>query len=559
MILMEKAKSKQFWEDVRTQQKYQKIVNMIKKRYQDTKMEQIEVLKYSSRMRHDRDGDRKEFEAVYFRRKNYMGSVALMALIYPEEPVYLDQLQEIIWAVCEEYCWVLPAHIKFAEYGDNSYIDLFAAETAFSLAEIRYMLEDRLDAKIQERIQESLEWRILRNVERGQMNWEVTDNNWAAVVGGAVGGTLMYAFPEKFDNLLPRFLDTMKSFLSGYSEEGICFEGLEYWIFGFGAFTWFADLLHQYTDGKIDLFADEKVERCAAFGQRNFIKGNTKVSFADTSLHGEVCDAMQNYLAQRYPRTVLPLPESLTTPVWAGNVVWMRLLRALYYLSEDVVPPQVQTADYYLPQAGQVIINNPKYSLAVKAGHNDECEGHNDVGNFILSTDQGQIFADIGGGRYCKAYFDKATRYDIFCVGSHGHSVPMINGKRQKHGREYAGNITYEGNHICLEISGAYDLPEVKRLNRTFVYEEDRVTLTDSFAPDYESLTERFVCLLKPKQIAADRIGIGDVVLSFDPECAKVHIVPVEHDETGGIRIVYCIDFELIPGLESVTFEMFVE
>ena len=169
----------------------------------------------------------------------------------------------------------------------------------------------------------------------------------------------------------------------------------------------------------------------------------------------------------------------------------------------------------------------------------------------------GQIFSDIGSGVYTRENFMPETRYEIFCNGSQGHSVPIINGQRQKHGREYNGTLNYEGSEIKIEFSAAYGLPEFDRLTRTFVYEDDRVLLTDSFDSDYDSITERFITLIKP-EIIGNLVKIGNTTMRFDATIADVCIIPTEHHVSGGIEIVYCLDFKLKQGLECVTFEIII-
>ena len=551
-----------FWKKVHSSPEYGPILEEIRSGYRQTRYEDgIPVLKFSSRTRFDRDGDRDEFGSPYFRRRRCLSYTALLCLIEPENPVLTVELQDLIWAICEESCWVLPAHLKFAENGDNAYIDLFAAETGFALAEISAALGDRLDEKVRLRVRELVKARILDSFAKFPMNWEVTDNNWAAVCAGNVGGALMYLYPEEFPALLPRLLDAMKSFLSGYSDEGICYEGLSYWNYGFGNYAWFAELLDRFTDGsadgRVDLFGDPKAEACVGFGQRAFLKGGTVVSFSDTSRSGSVDLALQNFLARRYPGTVRKLPASVARP-WGGNTPWMNMLRNLLFF-EPPAPdaPEEEPVSFFLPAAGQAIVNRRRYSLAVKAGNNDECEGHNDVGTFILSTDKGQIFCDLGSGTYTRDYFDERVRYGVFCVGSQGHSVPIVNGAYQKHGKEYGGTIRQAGqtgqnrDRLELELSGAYGIPGFSRLNRTFSPEEDRIVLTDSFEPDYESITERFITLIEP---AADgnRVIVGDAVLEYDPERARIDIHAEE--DTGGVGTVWCVDFVLKPGLDRVSF-----
>ena len=551
-MLMQKAKDKQFWEKVRNEPLYQEAVSQIKAYYENERYEKIPVLSYRSRMRYYADGDRSEFEKPYFRRRTYLSAAALMALIYPEESAYLEEVQELIWAICEEYSWVLPAHCGDGLEDGLKVIDLFSAETAFALAEITYMLEDRLDKLITDRIRTEIEQRILHNYENGNFWWETSTNNWSAVCAGTVGGALMYLFPEQFEKLLPRLLATMQCLLDGFPEDGTCLEGFSYWHYGFGNYVWFADLLKQFTEGKIDLMKADKVEKISGYAQRTFLCGHTTVSFSDGSMTGKVNRIMQNYLAEIFPDTVYPLPEEISE-FQRMNVMWMTYFRTLYYLDMVKKPQKLRREDVYLPDAGQVIINREGYSLAVKAGDNEEPHNHNDIGNFILSTKRGQIFCDLGAGRYTRQYFSD-IRYTIFCNGSQSHNVPIIDGCYQKEGKEYRGRISYEDNRITVEMAGAYEAGLIDRLTRTFAYGEMGFVLKDSFSAGHESLIERFVTLKNP-EIYADHVMVEGVWLRFDPETVQVKVSQAEHENHDrSISMVTCIEFELRPGIADVEF-----
>lgn len=553
-MLMEKAKDKQFWEKVRTDIAYQGILDEIKEYYKTARYEEIPALKYSSRKRYYEDGNRREFEVPYFRRRTYLSAVALLALIYPERADYLDELQEIMWAICEEYSWVLPAHCDNTVESGLKIIDLFSAETAFALAEISYMLEERLDKVILERIKREIKYRILHNYESGSFDWEKVTNNWVAVCGGNIGGALMYLFPEQFQKLLPRIQSTVKQLLDGYPNDGTCLEGLGYWHYGFGNYIWFADLLKQFTGGQIDLMKEKKVEQIAGYAQRSFLCGNSTISFADGIMSGKANVIMQDYLAHIFPNTVHSLPADITEFL-PMNIMWMTYFRSLYYMDLIKKPQALPCTDIVLPDAGQVIINRENYSIAVKAGNNDEPHNHNDVGNFILATKAGQIFCDLGAGCYTRQYFESKNRYKIFCNGSQGHNVPVINGVYQKEGKEYGGTISLSENVITVEMAGAYEPGVIEKLTREIRYSKDGFKLTDHFSPDYKSITERFITLYEP-EVNGNQILVNGVILRFDPKSVNVNISQVEHaNHTCDIDIVYCIDFEVKPGQEHVDFE----
>lgn len=555
---MSKTRDPEFWEQVRTNPIYRPMIDRLKEYYDYSYMAEIPELTYYSRARYHIDGDRNEFQIPYFKRRQFLASAALLGMIYPEEQHYLDEVHEVIWAICDEYSWVLPAHTDGMLDHDLTQVDLFNAETGFTLAELCYVLEDRLDKLVLDRARAEVRRRVFDNYLTDEFNWETKTNNWPAVCAGNIGGAMMYLDPDLFRQQLPRLLDSMKNFMSGFPEDGTCMEGFHYWHYGFGNFVWFADLLLQFTHGEIDLFKWDKVETVSGYAQRCVLRGGTTVSYSDGERKGKSDRAMMHYLSRLFPDQVQLLPDEYTE-FFKGNVTWMQSLRNLLYVDYTAKPVAFQLRDYDLPGAGQVVINREKYSLAVKAGHNAEAHNHNDVGNFILATDRGQIFCDLGAGCYTRQYF--RDRYSVFCNASRGHNVPLVNGGEQMPGGEYGGSICREDNRILVEFSGAYGQPDFQKLTRTFEYEEDRIVLTDAFPPDYRSLTERFVTTFKPV-IFDDHVKVNGVNLYFEPEKVQVSVkeeVHALHGYFDGTEIVYCIDFELKPGLDKIEFAFKME
>jgi len=540
-----------FWQRVRESEDYAEYRRIIKKHYEKNRFDgDIPEISFKTRIRFDIDGDREEFAGVYSRRRHAMTFTALMALIYPEEPRYIDKLQEVMWAICGEFSWILPAHLRFSPGDDNDYIDLKAPDTAFTMAEICLLLGDRLHPKIHKRVKDEAKRRILDVFKRGHQNWEDAENNWSSVIGCYTAATVLYLFPEEFDAALERIRSVaFESFFRSYSEEGTCFEGLGYWHYGFGTFVWFADLLLECKG--IDLLQGEKIRRIAGFGRRCFLRGDTIISFSDCGRHGRLNPGLMTYLHRRFPESVKPVPGWMM-PIPEAPENWLELTRSMLYYDPTPAEGTFEPESMDLPDSGQVLIATGKYSLAVRAGDNNVHVSHCDVGNFIFSTDEGQILCDMGVGHYTRDYHDLSLRRSFFCIGSQGHNVPILNGETQKQGEEYRGTIAHNGNRIELEISGAYGLENFRRFEREFLHKEDSVTLTDSFDPDYDSITERFTTLLRPS-VEDSAIRIGASSLEYDPALAPI-IQPHAVDLPGGTETVWTVDFDLPRGLDHVTF-----
>ncbi|MBQ9784119.1 MAG: heparinase II/III family protein [Clostridia bacterium] len=547
-------KDQNFWKNAARDPRYAAALSKVEM-FWEQRYEEIPVLTYEDRMLYYKTGDRKRFETPYFRRRNTVSAAAILALMHPEETVYVDYVQRMLWAICDEYSWAVPAHTDGTLEEDTAHIDLFSAETALALTEICYALEERLEAPVCHRVRSEVKRRVI-DTYCTKISWfEGQHNNWASVCSGNVGAAMMYLAPDAFEAQLPRLLDSMARFIDDFSDDGVCMEGATYWTYGFSSFAWFAEMLLSYTNGKIDLWRGKKVEKIAGYMLKSFLKGNTTVSFADGGRYGKAFEALQYLLSQKFPRSVHMLPPKVSA-VWTGNVTWLHLTRSFFYAPPVDVRRALPIQSYDFPSAGQVIVNEDKYSLFVKAGHNNEPHNHNDVGSFILSTEHGQVFCDIGSGLYTRQYFrfSMHERYAILCNSSRGHSVPVINGCEQMMGCEFKGSIAHNGNRINVEMAGAYDIPALKRLSRSLEHGEREVILTDSYEGELASFVERFVTLLEPT-VCENAVRVANVVLHFDPQEVMLNAHTDTHLNHAGEPVtVHVLDFALAKETKKASF-----
>ena len=162
-----------------------------------------------------------------------------------------------------------------------------------------------------------------------------------------------------------------------------------------------------------------------------------------------------------------------------------------------------------------------------------------------------ELLADLGCGEYTKAYFS-GERYSIFCNGSFGHSVPIVNGCGQSEGAEHAAKVlsfSADGGRavLALEIAGAYDCPGLESLVRRFEFDGgEKLAVMDSFAfsrgddaDGHVTIIERFVtrapdALARLLAITCSRSDASPVIASH---------LHREHD--GGESLIKSLDYAL--------------
>ena len=549
MLDFNKAKSPEFWKAVRENAAYAPLIDGIKALYQPDDALDLSIIRFSQRFKYYKDGDRGTAETPYFHRRRVLSSAAILALLYPEREEYIDKINDLMFAICDEYSWCLAAHTP--SEGDVKVdpfvVDLFNAETAAMMAALSSLLADRIAPQVKERAEDEVRRRVLAPFKAKFQPGEMFNNNWSTVVAGSAALAFHFLEPESFRTVMPRFKESLEDFVSSYTDDGTCTEGFSYWMYGDGYFLFLADLLREYSHGAYNAFASEKVLKMANFPKRCFLPpSKATLSYADGADAGRVDIGCWHFLCREYPEGVKMLTRDQLY-IWPGNVGFVYYVRDFLAFDPTRLPPsEAEICDYILPDAKQVVITREGYSCTAKSGNNKERHNHNDVGCFIFADEDGQAICDLGAGLYTREYFRPETRYQIFCNRSMSHSVPIFDGAEQREGEQFAGTFAYENGRMTMEIAAAYGLDALKSCLRTIAFDDTGITLADAFDYAGKTITERFVTKREPT-VKAGEITIGKTKLTFDP--ALVPTVTTEthflHGYKGDSVPVYCIDFTI--------------
>ncbi|MBP3667479.1 MAG: heparinase II/III family protein [Clostridia bacterium] len=567
--LIGKAQEPAFWKQVREEAIYRPLREQLLRSLESEGWDEIPALHYSAYRRFVYDGNRDEYENPYFKRRRMMNILAVLALIYPEREEYLVKLMDVIYAICDEYTWCLPAHQTELGKNNNRHIDLFAAETGFCLSEIYTLLGGRFEPLIADRIRVEVDRRIIQSFLDTTFFWERVGTNWAAVCMGSVSCTFMLMHPELCPDLEERFCSAMRYFLGGFGPDGVCEEGFAYWCYGFGFFTVWADMIRTFTEGRVDWFKLDKVKAVAPFLSRMYLTEGCTVSFSDTGRTGRFNIGVLHYLKNEYPHEVV-VPDPAYSELMDACGRWCTFLRTFTWMREEyLIAAGEAKADmtYYAPSVHWLVKRGATYSFAAKGGHNSEPHNHHDVGSFILAKDGRQLLTDPGGGVYSRQYFS-SPRYTFVACGSHGHSLPYFGTDAdraergffygyQKDGKQFcAKDVVFDGDTFTLDIAPAYGEPSVHRVIRTFTLGEKGFTLQDEF--DTEAglpITERLVSLA-PYTVGEGIATTDTATLTYDPALYEVSA------SVGDFRPdcpVYFLDLRLKDGVKDFRVTVTVE
>lgn len=544
--MLDILKDKSRLEEIRTSEKYASVRKMLIGLYEEISTKDMHI-SFEVESEFLKNGNRTEFQDKYFMRRTFLSICAILVIIYPDETKYISDLEEMICRICNEYSWQLPAHRPKDNWNRRDDIDLFAAETGLYLAEIKYMLKDKLNPIIVDRITMELEWRILKSYETHTFWWEELKSNWASVCSGSVGSVFLYENTERFEKISHRISDCMENYLNGINDEGSTSEGAGYWSYGFSFYTLYHDILRRHTDGNIDGFKNDKVKKSAGFLTNLYFDEDNIVLFSDAAQGTKYPIWLLVFLNNEYG---IALP-----PKSKGDFSLDRFssaIRSIMYYDKVGNFDTVASGKIYYKELQWYIEKNPVYGFAIKGGNNAEEHNHNDIGSFMVVHNKRVILSELGVGEYTADYCGE-NRYTCLETSALGHSVPIINDVFQIQGKEYYGNMTVKDNSVRVDMSKAYPIDIIK-FYRQFEMLEEKIVLTDFFDKSLK-VKERFITEIKPVITNDDCIKLADANLcipsGWNVNCS--HERRKKHDGKTE-RDVFIIDF--IANKQTDMFEM---
>lgn len=494
-----------------------------------------------------RTGNRINFEHIYFERRYNLNSLVLAECV-EHKGRFLDQIVDGIFVLCEESAWQLPPHNSYERNqpqailpdADRPVLDLFACETGAQLACIYYLLKASLDTVspfIAARILSELNRRIFEPYLNRHFWWmgQGTEPmcNWTP---WCTQNVLIAAFLADCPQdtrmaVLKRAAASCDYFLKDYGEDGCCDEGAHYFRRAGLCLDAAADLMNRVTGGAFShLYRWEKMKNVASYIENVHVEDKYYFNFADCSPSPGRSGVREFLFGKRTGQPALMLFAAKDFQTAQDEIyqeetyrlsLYYRLQNAFYYsevMAYDTSAPVVHR-DIYYSSIGLFIARSKIFSLAVKAGDNDDNHNHNDTGSLTLYKNGRPVLVDIGVESYTGKTFS-AERYQIWTMQSCYHNLPSIEGTDQHEGSRYgAGDVKYELNEnraeISMELIHAYPLPEDKHSYRRQVLldkEADCVTLRD--VTDCGNVILNFITYEKP-ETNGSVIKLGDAGLEF--------------------------------------------
>ncbi len=427
-----------------------------------------------------RSGSRKVFEEPYFYRRRKLIAAALHCCLTGRTDA-LDEVVDGIWCILEESSWVISAHNinalpdsprpeqKPLPDPESPVIDLFAAQTGMVLSHVSTLLSDVLDGVapiLRRRVSTEIRKRLLEPFMQRDDYWWMGFLrkdlcNWTPWI---VSNILFTACIEIKDrrllcDLCDRACRMLDRWIAVLPQDGGLDEGTGYFNMAGGSLLDCLQLLERITDGRMQLWDNEKLRNILTFPLATRLEGGWFVNFADCDARPVLCGERLQLAGEKLGIPALRqlgLEHRATPSRQLADVPHLtRLLDRLFHpaaCAAGELPPR----DHWLKDLQLRVCQQDGMILCAKGGHNGEAHNHNDVGSFILHVDGEPHVVDAGNMVYTAKTFS-GERYTLFNTRAAYHNLPMPGGHEQQPGaHRRATAVEKLPDGLSLELAEAY-------------------------------------------------------------------------------------------------------
>ncbi len=504
---------------------------------------------------YSKTGNRTRYEKVYFAKLRSFRTLVVAECV-DNKGRFLKAIEQAVASYAADKTWVLPAHDTGLDNfeGRQITIDLFASEVACELANASHILGERLDEETRALVHKEARRRIFdpytQMVTEGKprMWWLMGTNNWNAVCLANVTGTALALLekPQEKAFYIAAAEKYITSFLKGFTADGYCSEGIDYWNYGFGCFVRLGHMLNEVSGGEVDLFALPKARVAGLFARRMEIAAGAYPAFADCTVTSTPNPLLMRYVSRRYG-----LPPTNSQRSRSCRFRWLDEFGVFSFALEDeaaVAAPAKPARRDWFKDAGVLICRGATagrgvpVGVALKGGHNAEHHNHNDVGSYVFCIGGELPLVDPGAEVYTRRTFGR-DRYASGVLNSFGHAVPRVAGQLQQTGRAAAAKVlalelTDAADSMTLDLSAAYRVKSLKRLQRSFVFRRDPASLTVTDEVEFdsaESFGTAVITFGSWEKVAESRLRVHDgqraVVVDINASGLPLAISAVKIDE----------------------------
>lgn len=409
---------------------------------------------------------------------------------------FLPNIKQVVEILCNLPTWVDSRHFQQTKHHNGT--ELVSTEVAAKTAMCAYILQDKLPPALRKKLKKTMfrfifkpfmnaidldiqgKWR--KNILSSGAHWLGWKNNWNPVCLNRISTCAVMALDDRRERavILAAAEKYLTNFHDDLHDDGYYSEGVGYWGYGFQNYLSYVEMLYRYTDGRINHYKEEVIQKMAPFGYTSMLQKYLWITFGDVELYRPpqaafTCMVLSKRLnIKEYDKIKIDY-------LFPWNVkIAYTFLCDVNDLADNADGFEIEpepTLRHWYKDVKLLISRDYQNAVkpffgAIKGSHIGYTHTHSDTGSFEIGYDGKMLLIDPGYP------VDWAKNWKI-SIGSYYHSVPVVNGREQcfrkvrtnRHVRVLQKEFSDDRDAVKYDIRYAYpNRAKLKVLTREFIH-----------------------------------------------------------------------------------------
>ncbi|MBR4617543.1 MAG: heparinase II/III family protein, partial [Kiritimatiellae bacterium] len=425
---------------------------------------------------------------------------------------FLSKIVEYLEMFSTRRCWTGRYHDRNcrAFNGKIRIIELGNGQVAQDIAVVLDVLRERLPQDVRARAIAALRRNCLDTflgiakdesvAKANGCGWLYGYANWNAACCEYMVAAALHVLdePQERAEAIELAERSIRGFLAGYTEDGLCLEGTSYWSYGFGQYLRLALWARQATGSFLSLVTPfSKTAYLSCYGSLYSDVGGPSYGDCNAKLYPTV-QHLGALVWPEFDRFDARNAGYLSVGLSDFTLRYEEFSDPESFLAKNQKPFAYPLRSWYPAEIGQLVCrpragDSGRGSLyaAIQGGHNERPHGHHDIGSYCIAVDGFEVMGDPGNCKYGLDTFGP-KRFENPMRNSFGHPVPKVDGHLQSKGVMSRAKVVRtafsdERDFVEYDMKSAYrEARNLVALARSLEYlrTEGRVVVTDKVAFD---------------------------------------------------------------------------